>query len=295
MDYVFIIGTARTGSKIYMNLLNEYSEINIVGELGFLDKFPNKIRNNVKSTIKSKIGNIEDESDIDKLIELFYSGDLDSTFWNSENGIHSINKEDLKNRILESDKSYKKIFSIIIEEHTKSKNKEIPGAKFPVRIHCVPTLMDWFPEAKYIHLVRDPRAIYPSSVLHQMEYLSKNNIPTAKPLQKIFTLFNLVNSYNKSYEIYDKYNSLDNYLLLRFEDVVSSPEKYLEKMCSFLNIEFKDEMLYPPRTDSSYDRENSKNGFDKKALTRWKNNISPMMETLIKKLLKKEMEDFGYV
>ena len=57
MDFVFIIGIARTGSKIYKNMLNKYSEINILNELHFLS--PKWIRKDfrwfVKNSLKLKL------------------------------------------------------------------------------------------------------------------------------------------------------------------------------------------------------------------------------------------------
>ena len=88
---------------------------------------------------------------------------------------------------------------------------------------------------------------------------------------------------------------MDNYYISRFEDIVSQPEKHIKQLCEFLKIDFKENMLYPSIVDSSYNDSKKKIGFDKKTLSRWKNQISPKSEVIIKLLLKNEMKEMGYL
>ena len=88
---------------------------------------------------------------------------------------------------------------------------------------------------------------------------------------------------------------MDNYYISRFEDIISKPEENIRKLCNFLEIEFKDNMMYPSVADSSYGKPVNKKGFDKNTLLRWKKNITPQYEALIKLLLKHEMKELGYI
>lgn len=289
MQYVFIIGIARTGSKIYKNILNEWSDIHVSNELHFL--FPPWIMKDFRTYVDEKIGNLKIDSNIPPLINLMYSGALNGTFWKGE--IHNINREKLEKRILESDRSYRSIFKILVEESAKAKNKKIAGAKFPVNIVYVPTLVQWFPNAKFVHIIRDPRAIYVSMVLKDIKNFNvKSKI--VKFIIALGRLIYLIWQFKMAAKIHRKYRNWDNYYLSRFEDIVSEPEIYLRRLCKFLEIEFKEEMLYPPVVDSSYYQKKNK-GFDKDALIRWKNHISPITERIITLILKKEMKEFGYI
>ena len=151
MDFVFIIGIARTGSKIYRNILNEYSEINVLNEMHFLA--PRWVRKDFRYYFKKYLGDIKTKTDVSNLIDLMYSGTLNGTFWTTEswdvsgvqNSIIGIDKDKLKNEIFDSTMSYKEIFKILLEQHTIARNKKRGGAKFPVDITYVPKLMKWFP------------------------------------------------------------------------------------------------------------------------------------------------------
>jgi len=300
MEFVFIIGIARTGSKIYKNILNEYSEINVLNEMHFLA--PRWVRKDFRYYFKKYSGDIKTKTDVLNLIDLMYSGTLNGTFWTTEewdvsgvqNSIIGIDKDKLKNEIYNSTMSYREIFKILVEQHTIALNKKRGGAKFPVDISCVPKLVEWFPDSRYLHIIRDPRAMYSSMIL--MDKRRRSNQTKMKGcLIGLKRLFYLWRQYKKAIKIHKRYKNMDNYYISRFEDIVSQPEKHIKQLCEFLKIDFKENMLYPSIVDSSYNDSKKKIGFDKKTLSRWKNQISPKSEAMIKLLLKNEMKEMGYL
>lgn len=299
MEFVFIIGIARTGSKIYKNILNEHSEINILNELHFLA--PRWIRKDFRYYFKRYFGNINSKNDVSKLIDIMYSGKLNGSFWTTkswnvkgvQNSIIGVDKNTLKRELLNSNYSYKEIFKILVEQHTIARNKNRGGAKFPVDISFVPTLMGWFPESKVIHIIRDPRAIY-TSMVHMDKRSFVNKYKLKNYIINIKRFIYLIWQYKLAVKIHKRYSGNNNYYLSRFEDIVTEPEKYLKKLCEFLKINFQEDMLNPNVVDSSYKNIEKKTGFDKKALNRWKDHISPKGEFLIKLLLKSEIKEMGY-
>jgi hypothetical protein len=299
MEFLFIVGVARTGSKIYTNILNEYSQINVTSELHFL--CPRWIRKDFRYHLRKSVGYIDSPNKVRDLINLMYSGKLNGTFWvqkssnasYSPNNINALDKEVLEQEILNSTKSDKEIFRVLVEQHMIARNKKRGGAKFPVDISFVPVLMDWFPQSQFIHIIRDPRAIYASMVLRDMNtYSMLGNMK--KFSIGIKRLFYLRRQYKQAVRIHNNCKNMNNYYLSRFEDIVTNPEKNLRKLCAFLQIDFNDNMLYPAIRDSSYKKTERKKGFDTKTLSRWKDQISPRKERLIKLLLKNEMNEMGY-
>ena len=300
MEFVFIIGVSRTGSKIYMNVLNQNSDINLLTELNFFA--PRWVRKDFRYYVKKYLGDINSKTDVLKLIDLMYSGIINGTFWTIEswdisgvqNSIIGINKEKLTKEILNSNMTYKEIFSILIKEHTIARNKKRGGAKFPVDISYLSTLMEWFPDSQFVHIIRDPRAIYSSMILKDLKN-APNLSKSKKNIIRITRLFYLWLQYKQAIKMHKKYKDMNNYYLSRFEDIVLQPETYLKQLCDFLKIDYKKEMLLPSVVDSSYKESQKKMGFDKITLSRWKNYISPKNEAIIKLLLKKEMKVMGYL
>ena len=66
-------------------------------------------------------------------------------------------------------------------------------------------------------------------------------------------IFNWIDSFKYS-EIYKNSLSKNRYMLLRFEDIHENPNKTINKICKFLNIEFEDSMVSPNSWDNLFDK-----------------------------------------
>jgi len=90
------------------------------------------------------------------------------------------------------------------------------------------------------------------------------------------------------------HEQLSNYFLIKYEDFVSRPETHARRLCEFLNVQYKDEMLRLPVIGSSYDEFKGTMGFNKDNIVKWKNIISPVTAKLLAILTRKAMRRFGY-
>lgn len=94
---------------------------------------------------------------------------------------------------------------------------------YEVLLHC-------FPDARFIHIVRDGRAVYSSTKETDWGYKDvitgavnwKNNVEHCLILSKIFP---------------------QNVLTVRYEDLTMNPEKNTNVLCEFLGIDFQKSML----------------------------------------------------
>jgi hypothetical protein len=80
----------------------------------------------------------------------------------------------------------------------------------------------------------------------------------------------------------------DNYMVVRFEDLVSSPEETTKDICRFLSIPWDVRMISPPKRDSSYidpndvqKSEDRGTGMDRDAVERWRNYIPAWMKATV--------------
>lgn len=103
------------------------------------------------------------------------------------------------------------------------------GDKNPIYSIFIPELKEVFPDAKYIHLVRDYRA----STLSIYKTFKQEGISSIS--------YGWLD-YNKRIE-YQKKKSPNSFLTIRYHDLVNSPEIVIKELCNFLNIPFSDNML----------------------------------------------------
>jgi len=143
----------------------------------------------------------------------------------------------LKNDILDlgENANYERLIKLIYLNFNSFFKKEkiiLIGDKNPFYSYRKPyfkIIKKSFPSAKIIHLVRDYKAHYLS--------MSKINFENNKP--------SIVADFWKySYKIVnDEFSKSDNYYYLKHEDLISNPVEELKQLCSFLDIDFKNEML----------------------------------------------------
>jgi hypothetical protein len=143
----------------------------------------------------------------------------------------------------------------------------------------------WWPQARYIHVLRDPRDNFSS-------YRRKHRDWTAE----IFA-----DSWGKStragLENRDRYGE-DRYQIIRYEDLVQKPGKTMKEISVFLGIE-EDEILWVPTRNGIAWEGNSM--FDDRfsqisgtPIERWKHTLPTEEAGVLTLLLRPWMRAFGY-
>ena len=184
------------------------------------------------------------------------------------------------------------------------------GDKTGPHLYHVPTLLEWFPEAKVVHTFRDPRAILVSEHKKRLEQLqrrsgkSRQNGAWAKalllrgiqPLVSLLIVLYITFAWLRAARLHYSYQKRypHNYRVSKFEDLVSRPEESIQGICNFLDLEFDQAMLHPPKVDSSYERDTS-NGFDMRTLSRWQQSIQPWMKVWLSFWGGRYLKKFDYV
>jgi hypothetical protein len=182
----------------------------------------------------------------------------------------------------------------LLDLYAEYYNKSKGGAKFPVHFSYTNLLLDWFPNSKILHIVRDPRA---TSVSHARNLLPVfENKPFYTSLNSLYykgLVLHGVFDWIWDANYHKKFCRFDSYYSLRYEDLITNPESHIKKICDFLNVKFNENMLNPPVVDSSYKTKSTK-GFNKESLDRWRKHISPVDKYWITLLTKRSMIKYGY-
>jgi hypothetical protein len=134
------------------------------------------------------------------------------------------------------------IEALLLPTATKH-GKRLLSEKTPWNILAFPDLMEILPSAKFIHVVRDPRA-----VVNSMRKVAENGREKGVSPPDFTTNLNLALYYAESvYKIVEicKSKAGARFLTVRFEDLVTNTERETRNMCSFLNVTWENAMLSP--------------------------------------------------
>lgn len=298
MDLIFIIGLARTASKSYQRLINENSDINVVDEMHFC--VPSWIKKDFRHFAQKVRKRTTNENLYRGIENLMYSCTLNGAYWKKPRNINQkthrifdLNRTKISNRLRASDCSDRDIMKIILEEHAQANGKNIGGAKFPVNIADAGKIMQWFPDAWYLHIIRDPRASFPSMVKMDLKKIDRASYVN-RLSAKIKRLIYLKHQYYWATKTHLQCQGNRKYFLSKFEDFVINPRKQIMNICQWLNIDYREKMLDTRVIDTSFAVDKNKRGFDIKAVDRWKEILSPFEISCVQTLLKNEMKMFEY-
>lgn len=298
---VFIVGCSRTGSTLLQEIFDHHSPVDMMPEAHFLT--PLWIHKDVRFALRRVKATSKIEF-ADMLLDLMYSRELFGVFWQEVICASGIDKDLLRERLIANGQSLQGVFHSVMEAHATSKGKTILGAKFPLYICYAKKLVEWYPNCRIIHTIRDPRAIFAS------QYYKRRHDKSGKIRQAaegIVQFVHINSQYYWALRTHSKMKMNKSYHLCRYEDLVNYPEDTLRGICSFLAIPFESKMLSPRAVmNTSFidvvntsGMENVENRtFSKQILTSsvnlWKRKLPRSISRTIEIMNASAMKEFGY-
>lgn len=131
-----------------------------------------------------------------------------------------------------------------------------------------------FPEAKFIHLIRDPRDVAKSSIsmgwAGNVYYGIDHWLETEQSWQRL-----------------QKIISAEQYLEIKFEDLIFAPETMLKKLCAFMQLSYSENML-------DYANKSSYSKPDPALVEQWKSKLKTKEIQCVEAKAKELMQLLGY-
>ena len=299
LDHIFIVGLGRTGSTLTRQILNNSECIGIGGESHYLCDLPRlgfQTQRSVRQRLR-QVGDLSSDEGARQVVKyLFTVRDRHLNFWNFT--AKEVDQEAFLRQLLTIGAAERErgLFELAMEVHAVS--KPVRGDKTPAHIFFVPQLLQWFPNAKIIHTLRDPRAIYSSRKKKAEDKAGQSARSGLRRLGVIFELassLHVIVNWRRVERCHKKYEAQfpERYTLLKYEDLVRQPEETLAKLCSFLNIPLTQAMLSQTVVNSSFLPDGGV-GFDAGSITRWRKHMDPLLQRWFLMWLGAKLREYGY-
>jgi hypothetical protein len=160
--------------------------------------------------------------------------------------------------------------------------------KSPYNEYYTSQIFEWWPAARCIHILRDPRDNYVS-------YLRKHPDWSAE-----FFAANWKRSTQAGMANRERFGP-ERYYILRFEDLTRSPEEHLQKLKDFLQIEWDASLAAPTRAGEQWSGNSMFSGaanefksISAAPVGRWKEKLSLSEALVIEMRLGELLESCGY-
>lgn len=202
-DPLFLGGFPSGGTDLLKNILNAHPQIHINGEMPFLYNLE-KYGLRPDQTIKSS-------AEFDEYKEIFTNYDI----WDNLEGLADLNFKDFDQKEITLKEFLRKAFN--------DNDRLVWGNKTPQNTENVDELLKFFPNAKFVIIIRDIR----DTALSWKNKWGKNMLLTA-------------HKWNQRLSNVSKSEQL---LWITFEDMLEDLEATTKRICSFLEIEWSNQML----------------------------------------------------
>jgi len=157
--------------------------------------------------------------------------------------------------------------------------------KSPYNEYHTEDIFGWWPAAKCLHIIRDPRDNYNSYVRKHPDWSAE------------FFASNWKHSTNAGIQNARKYG-LDRYLLLRFEDLTQAPLENIHRAVEFLAIDWNATLVSPSRAGDNWAGNSMFSerfqGISAQPVARWKQDLDLKDSSVIELLTSKLMNTFSY-
>ncbi|MCP4111797.1 MAG: sulfotransferase [Desulfobacteraceae bacterium] len=260
---IMIIGKARSGTSIFTRLVRKYLRISFGTESQFFIRYYDSLKNyeplSDDANIKTLINDISKERYFKRSSKRYgFVLDTKAVFENLP------------------ENSYRGVLVSIFSQLAKHHKMERWGDKTPEYIHDLPILKELFPDAQFIHVVRDGRDVALSSF--RMPFGEKNIYKAALDWKASIL----------AARHFAKTVSEDQYTELRYEDVLTNPTGEFSKIIRFLGIKDDDNQLINFISDSIENDLNLGN-FEK-----WKYQLTKDEIYLFERIAGDLLDEYGY-
>lgn len=199
------------------------------------------------------------------------------------------------------DRTASGVFAATTSQLAAEAGKVIPCEQTPRNIFYAEALLRTYPEARFIHMMRDPRAVMASQKSRwKRRKLAANK--AALPVHE--TLRSWVNYH--PYTMADlwlrasmearRLSSHPRFTVVRFEDLLRTPEPTVRSLCKSLDIEFEPQMLDVSQINSSHQSSvgGARKGFHTDAADSWKTTLNKGEIAIAERVCGRIMQQYGY-
>ena len=281
---IFVVGSSRSGTTMMGRILGNHKDIFTFNELHFF------------GTIWTNTTNQE----LSKLEQINL---LSRLFCIEENGLFSQDNisdfsDKAKDVLQEKNLSALEIYALFLNIITLENSASISCEQTPKNMYYLEEILSHFPDARVINLVRDQRDVLLSQKNKwKRKFLGATAIPLFEAIRSFVNYHPLLMSkvWSSSLQHSKRYKSHNRVKIVKFEELVSNSEETTKKVCSFLEIEFQEDMLSVPVIGSSTEEDSKLRHIDSSKIAKWEKGGLSSAEIYLSQIISSDMmKSFQY-
>lgn len=189
------------------------------------------------------------------------------------------------------------LFALVATYVTHAAGKQRWLEKTPAHLFSIEQILRVLPDARFVELVRDPRAILASKKTRRtQEWMAQSSRRAHADLKGGYdpmwdtlgwrSAIQVGNAAHKKYP--------QQILRIQYEQFVTAPQEETQRLCTFLGLTFDPALLDIAWTNSTGNGFSNQQGIGAEAINRWRNRLPEGAINICQWLAKKEMNALGY-
>ena len=146
------------------------------------------------------------------------------------------------------------LFEAFLRREAAKNGGTIPCDQTPRNVFYIADILEFYPEARIINMIRDPRDVLLSQKQRwKRRFLGGSDMPMKETLRDWMNYHPITISHiwRTAVNAADQFLQHERVISIYFEELLTYPEKTVKSLCKFVGITYSDEMLQVPQVGSS--------------------------------------------
>ena len=266
---IFIVGCPRSGTTLLQHMLDAHPAVAIAPETRFVRHFWFQ---------REQYGPLDNDDNYRALIQALLERAASIKM--------ELDVDDFCVAAQSIERSYPNLFNLLLCHFGKKQAVLRVGEKTPQHLLHMQTLQEFFPQARFIHIIRDPRAVVSS--WRKVPWSRGSIHGDARVWQRYMATAQQFPPTNGALHT------------LHYEALITNPEASLQAICDFLDLPFDKAMLnYHRKNQEKVNivepwKSNASKPINPETLTLWQQEMSAEDIATVELIAKEEMAKLGY-
>lgn len=281
---IFVVGTPRSGTTLMAKVLGRHSRLFMPGETHFFDDI---------YAFRESLGDLGSPDARNRVVTKL--ADHYRRYWElpDQERIDRLVREHPETWRCwrESMRDYRGALGGFMEMQMNLEGKARWGNNAPRDIFNIAEILAFYPAAKFVVCVRDPRDFL-------LSYKGKWKVTGDEHVERLRRLYHPVVTtllWKSSMRQLARLKAsvpAGNWIVVRYEDLVTAPEETAESVCEAIEEGFEPQMLDVQESNSSTGAQQK--GIFTTSVQRWRSDLGPAEIVVAQHLAGKEMVKLGY-
>ena len=240
---IFVVGNSRSGTTMMGRILGKHPDIYTFGELHFFGQlcappFSSELRKANAAKLAAELYCVQQEG------------------YRTHGNPHRFLKEAqvFLNDLTSYPETPALLFSAFLHHEATKNGKTIPCDQTPRNVFYIKDILELYPKARIINMIRDPRDVLLSQKRKwKRRFLGGSDMPMKETFRDWINYHPITISHiwRTAVTAADQFIQHERVISIYFEELLAHPETIVKSVCDFAGISYTDTMLQVPQVGSS--------------------------------------------